>query len=231
MAAYTDAEVKSGIFITLSLVLLAGLIVIIGRLMAGDTHDYSVRFGYVNGLEMNAPVFYAGHEVGKVTSISVLENEDRPIQVQVSVARNVKLRDDSRAYIDTLGMMGEKFVELTPGSTASPERDSKNEIEGTDPIPMHRLVSKMDLLADRMDELTTSLNPMMTRLDELLAESKDDITGLIENLNGVSGNVQELTGSNELAETLENLNETSANLRDMTAELKAKPWKLLKSGE
>jgi len=207
MANYSSSEVKSGILVTTALVLLFGLTFIVGRYTSGAKHDYKVRFGYVSGLEVNAPVYYAGHEVGKVGGIEVLSGEEKPILVTVTIRENIRLKTDSNAFIDTLGMMGEKFVELSPGKAKSPVIQSGSVIEGTDPIPMYVLIQKMNLLADRMDELTTSMNPIMETMDDVLTGNKE-----------------------EIAKTIANLHETSANVRDMTHDLKFRPWRLVRKG-
>jgi len=228
--AYSSAEVKSGVFITLSILLLLGLLVIVGRFMSGETHTYQVRFGYISGLEEKAPVYYAGREAGKVTKIAIFSGEERPVLVTVAIASHVKLRDDSQAYVDTLGLMGEKFVELTPGSGAAGFRENTEVVEGTDPIPMHLIVRKMNLLADRMDELTTSLNPLVNRMDHIMAEHGDEMGGLIDNLNSATGTVDGLLTDkrSELADAISKLNETATNVRDMTEDLKTHPWRLLR---
>jgi phospholipid/cholesterol/gamma-HCH transport system substrate-binding protein len=205
--SYTSNEVKSGIFVTFSIALLLGLIFIIGRWATGATYTYYLRFGYVSGLEKNAPVYVAGTEMGKVDSIKIEPDDDKIILVTVRIPQHVVLHEDAEAFIDTLGMMGEKFVELSPGSLESPALKPGSLIVGLDPIPMHQIIEKMNLLADRMDELTVSLNPLVTNVNTLLQGNQEDITKMIANFE-----------------------KTSANLRDMTSDLKKRPWRLLRKG-
>lgn len=207
MSDYSSSEIKSGALITFSLVLLFGLTFVVGRFMTGSTQSYKIRFGYISGLEEDAPVYYAGHEVGKVDRIEVLSGEARPILLTISMQSHIMPRQDSDAFVDTLGMMGEKFVEITAGSPELPAVLPASVIEGTDPIPMYLLIQKMNLLADRMDEMTTSLNPMVERIDDLLAGNKEEISKMIANFH-----------------------ETSANIRDMTHDLKYRPWRLVRKG-
>jgi phospholipid/cholesterol/gamma-HCH transport system substrate-binding protein len=205
--SYSSAEVKSGFLITLSLILLFALTFVVGRFTGGKTQTWQIQFGYVNGLEDNAPVYFAGHEVGKVDRIEVMSDAEKSILVTVRVSEKVHLREDSQSFIDTLGLMGEKFVELTPGSHGIAKLQPGSVIEGTDPIPMYLLIQKMNLLATRMDEMTSSLNPMMQRFDKILAGQEEDIAKMVANFH-----------------------ETSANLRDMTHDLKFRPWRLIRKG-
>ena len=204
---YSSAEVKSGFLVAVSLILLFALTFVVGAFTAGKTQSWQIRFGYVSGLEKNAPVYYAGHEVGKVDRIEVLPGQDRPILLTVRISDKVKLRRDSQSFIDTLGLMGEKFVELTPGSSQVDFLGKGTVIQGTDPIPMYLLIQQMNLLANRMDEMTASLNPMMKRFNEMLTGNEE-----------------------EVAKMIANFHETSANLRDMTNDLKYRPWRLIRKG-
>ncbi len=205
--AYSKDEIKSGILIFVSLTLLLVLTFIVGKIARGPSVEYRVRFGYVNGLAKDAPVYFAGREAGRVIAIEILRGVERPVLVTVQIPRQIDLREDTQAFIDTLGLMGEKFVEITPGTVSAPVLKPGAEITGTDPIPMYLLVQKANLLADRMDEMTLSLNPMLKRFNEL-TEGQDET----------------------IAKIIANMEETSANLRDMTYNLKHHPWRLVRKG-
>ncbi|MBU9889189.1 MAG: MCE family protein [Candidatus Omnitrophica bacterium] len=205
--SYSSSEIKSGFFVLVAIVLLLAMTFVVGGFFKGGANVWQVRFGYLNGLEDNAPVYYAGHEVGKVDKIQIIPGEPRPVLVTVKVSSEAYLRQDSVAYIDTLGMMGEKFIELSQGSQDAPAKAPGTEIEGNDPIPMHVLIRKMNLLADEVSRLTETLNPLLASTGRL-----------------VEGNEE------SLAKSINNLHEISANLRDMTHDLKQRPWRLVRKG-
>ena len=205
--SYSSSEIRSGFLIIFSLGLLFGLTFYVGGFKTGEKVTYQVRFGYVGGLEANAPVYFAGRESGKVAKMEILSGEERPILMTIEIPPTIRLRKDSHAHIDTLGLMGEKFVELTPGTMASEFVAPGATLQGTDPIPMHQMVSKMNMLADRMDEMTKSLNPLMEKINLLVG-----------------------THQEEISKTISNLHEISSNLRDMTSDLKRHPWKLIRKG-
>lgn len=205
MADYSSSEVKSGVFISVTLILLLALTFVVGQFSSGKKETYQIRFSYISGLEANAPVYYSGHEAGKVERIDITAGHPRPVVVTVSLPDGLALHGNTEVHIDTLGLMGEKFVELTPGTPDVPVLAPGSVIEGTDPIPMYLLIEKMNLLADRMDELTVALNPMMEKLDHIVAGGEEDIAKIIVNLE-----------------------QTSANVRDMTNDLKFRPWRLVR---
>ncbi|HOE68713.1 MAG: mce related protein [Candidatus Omnitrophica bacterium ADurb.Bin314] len=204
---YSSAEIRSGFFVLLAIVILLVMTFVVGGWLKGGTDEWQVRFSYLNGLEDSAPVYYAGREVGKVTKIEIIQGAPRPILVTVKVSPEAYVRKDSQSYIDTLGMMGEKFVEISPGSPDAPAMEKGNIIEGTDPIAMHQMVSKMNLLADQMDAMVKTLNPLIANTNNLLEGHEE-----------------------EISKTLTNIHEITANLRDMTEDLKQRPWRLVRKG-
>ncbi|OGW82264.1 MAG: hypothetical protein A3G33_11165 [Omnitrophica bacterium RIFCSPLOWO2_12_FULL_44_17] len=206
---YTSNEVKSGIFVTCSIALLFGLILVVGKFALAKNiyYTYRLRFEYVSGLEKNSPVYAAGHKVGKVDEIAMVADNQKWILVTVRLPQNVLLHEDCAAFIDTLGLMGEKFIELNPGTLKSPVLKPESIIDGTAPIAMHQMVQKMNLLAGRVDELTVSLNVMASHINTLL-----------------EGHVK------EIGTMFANFEQTSANLRDLSENLKWHPWRLLRKG-
>ena len=202
---YSSAEVKSGIFIFISLVLLFALTFVVGRYVTGETNEWKIRFGYISGLDENAPVFFAGRKAGKVERIEILPGELRPIRVTIRLAKEILLREDSKANIDMLGLMGEKFIELTPGSEAAPFLNADSEIQGDDPIPLYVMMHKMNTLTDRFDEMMIMMNPMLAKMSTFMNGHEE-----------------------EIARTITYVHEITSNLRDLTHDLKYRPWRLVR---
>ena len=205
--AYSSSEIKSGFFVLVTLVLLLVLTFVVGGYFKKGANEWKVQFGYLSGLSDSAPVYYAGREVGKVDGIQILRGEPRPVLVTVKISQDAYVRQDSVAYIDTLGMMGEKFIEISVGSKDAPPMETGTVIEGVDPIAMHVLIRKMNILADDVTEMTDSLNPLLKTTNDLVGGNKE-----------------------EISKSISNLHEVTANLRDMTADLKLHPRRLIRKG-
>ena len=204
---YSSSEIKSGFFVLVTIVMLLVLTFVVGGYFKKGANEWKIQFGYLNGLSDNAPVYYAGREVGKVDSIRILRGDPRPVLVTVKVSPDAYVRTDSVAYIDTLGMMGEKFIEISVGSKDAPAQETGKVIKGVDPIAMHVMIRKMNNLADEVAEMTKSLNPLLETTNSLVGGNKE-----------------------EIAKSIGNLHEVTANLRDLTAELKLHPWRLVRKG-
>lgn len=79
-------------------------------------------FRHVKGLHMGSEVSLAGLRVGVVRKITISENKQRDLLVEMSVSRNVQqyIRKDSMAHIRTQGVLGDKYIEVSFGSPDSP---------------------------------------------------------------------------------------------------------------
>lgn len=229
---YSSAEVKSGFFILFSIAALLVMTFVVGGLQGGEKTSWKFRFGYVGGLEKGAPVYFAGREVGKVTDLAVENGEERPIIITVAIPSDLIVREDSQAYIDTLGMMGEKLLEISPGTKAKQPIKPGTILEGVDAIPMHEMIAKLNSLSDEMIEMSESLNPMVNTLNDLLQKNNEAIQGILTHMNGsLKGLDTLLTGNQEqISKIIANLEQTSANARDLTDDLKSRPWRLLRKG-
>ena len=205
--SYSSSEIRSGLFVLVAIILLLVLTFVVGGYLKKGANEWKVQFGYLSGLSDSAPVYYAGREVGKVDGIQILPGQARPVLVTIKISKDAYVRRDSVAYIDTLGMMGEKFIEISVGSKDAPPMKTGTVIEGVDPIPMHVLIRKMNLLSDEVSKMTESLNPLLKSMNDLVGGNKE-----------------------EISKSLANLHEVSANLRDMTADLKLHPWRLVRKG-
>lgn len=230
--SYSAAEVKSGFFILFSIAVLLVMTFVVGGMRGGEKVNYQVRFGYVGGLEEGAPVYFAGREVGKVKSLEVQNGEERPIVITLEAPSSLIVREDSPVYVDTLGMMGEKLVEIGSGSKTKPVLQPGAMLEGQDPIPMHQMIGTLNTLSNEMVQMSESLNPLVENLNQLMQKNAETIEELLQNINGTTAGLSKILNGNQeqISRTIANLEATSANVRDMTEDLKTHPWRLLRKG-
>ncbi|MGC2424505.1 MAG: outer membrane lipid asymmetry maintenance protein MlaD [Nitrospirota bacterium] len=109
-------EMLVGIFVLVGLTALAFLSIKLGKLeVVGNTgYNIQAEFSNIGGLKTGATVEIAGVEVGRVTTISL---KDYQALVVMRMKQNVKISDDSIASIKTKGLIGEKYVSLSPGGS------------------------------------------------------------------------------------------------------------------
>jgi len=111
-----NLEVTVGLFVVLGLCALAYLSVRLGQIQVGrgNTYDLIAVFPTVAGLREGATVEVAGVQVGRVQDITLA---DYAAVVTLRLDKQVKLQEDAIASIRTRGLIGEKFVRITPGGS------------------------------------------------------------------------------------------------------------------
>jgi len=115
----TKLELIVGAFVLIGIVCLGYLSIKLGKLevIGGDRYEVEALFNSASGLKPGAAVEIAGVDVGRVKSIAL--KEDQAI-VLLAVENNIKLYSDTFASIKTRGIIGEKFLSLSPGGGGDP---------------------------------------------------------------------------------------------------------------
>jgi phospholipid/cholesterol/gamma-HCH transport system substrate-binding protein len=116
----TKLEFLVGGFVLLGLAAIAYLTLKLGSgsLVGGDNYRLEARFDNASGLHVGGSVHVAGVPVGRVESIRV-EPTDYSAIVTLSVLSGLHLPTDSMASIKTTGLIGDKYISLSPGADAS----------------------------------------------------------------------------------------------------------------
>lgn len=111
-----NLELAVGVFVLLGLACLAYLAVNLGKIeIYGKGYQVFANFDNISGLKTGSPVEVAGVHVGQVSSIRLT----RYLQARVGMLLQpgVKIHEDAIASIRTKGIIGDKFVKLSPGSS------------------------------------------------------------------------------------------------------------------
>ena len=111
-----DLEMAVGIFVLIGVFCLGYISIRLGRLEVIGKGYYTVfaDFEKAGGIKPGSSVEIAGVEVGRVKSIRL---DNYQARVELSIEGTVKLQEDAMASIRTKGLIGEKFVQITPGGS------------------------------------------------------------------------------------------------------------------
>ena len=111
-------ETSVGIFVLAGLLCVAYLTVKLGKLevIGGDDYPVVARFKDVTGLKNGAYVEMAGVRIGRVSRIA-LDAKDNTALVTLNIQKGVRLTDDTIASIKTSGLIGDKYVKISPGGS------------------------------------------------------------------------------------------------------------------
>lgn len=111
-----NIETAVGLFVLLGIACLAWLSIKLGKLeiVGGDYVPVHAEFASVSGLKKGVSVEIAGVDVGKVESITL---DNYSADVLMKIRTGVKLPEDTIASIRTRGLIGDKYVSLSPGAS------------------------------------------------------------------------------------------------------------------
>ena len=113
-------ELKVGIFIMIGVAIMFLIVFSVGEINFAKT-GYKIRviFSFANGIGGTAPVRLAGVGIGQVQGIRILRDEKAnttKAELTVWINDNTKIENDAVVTINTLGLLGEKYLEIFPGT-------------------------------------------------------------------------------------------------------------------
>jgi len=209
MASPRSIEVKVGILIITALGLLAAFILIMGGINFQPTYKLQVEFDNPGGLQSGAPVKIAGVKVGKIQEVefrggklnSETGKREPLVRVHIEVEKRYEdsIFENATFYVTTLGVLGEQFMAIDPGSSDRPQLPENAVVRGLDP-------PRLDLLLAEGYEL---MHSTVTALRENRAEIGEAFDGLRKTLKG--------TGT-FFENNQERLDRVAANVEQMTAD-------------
>jgi phospholipid/cholesterol/gamma-HCH transport system substrate-binding protein len=136
-----DLELSVGMFVLAGVICLGYISVKLAKmeLLSGNTYEVYALFTDVGGLKTGSSVDIAGLEIGRVSSMTLQEYEAR---VVLSIRKDIKLQEDTIASIKTRGLIGEKFLALTPGGSDKLIGPGGRIREANPPLDIEDLISK-----------------------------------------------------------------------------------------
>ncbi|PLX43092.1 MAG: outer membrane lipid asymmetry maintenance protein MlaD [Deltaproteobacteria bacterium] len=138
-----STETLVGLFVIIGFACFAFIAIKLGDVSFFEKNEYtlSARFTSASGLKVGAPVELAGVRVGLVKGILVDPKEYEAV-VTFTVKEGVELPSDSIASIRTAGIIGDKYIKLTPGGMFDTLADGGEVFETESAISIEELVSK-----------------------------------------------------------------------------------------
>jgi len=218
-----SSEAKVGLFVFVALILLAYMSFRVGEYGFGLKKGYFVNvvFDNVTGLDKDASVTIAGVEVGKVERISL---SDGKALVTLRITPDVKLEKDVRASIKSHGILGDKFIEIEPGTRESGYIEAQGLIKQVEQqADIDKILRELGTIASDVMEVTASLKKVVGG-DEGVANLK----AIIQNTRELSENLNMVVKQNDekfsiMVSSLKNaateMEKTFAALSDITSKI------------
>ena len=132
-----------GIFVFIGLLCTAYLTIKLGKLdwFGPGGYHLTARFDSVTGLKPGAFIEMAGVQIGEVETIH-LDTKDQVAVVKMKIFANIALGDDVIASIKTSGLIGDKYINITPGGSDITLEDGDVIFETESAVDLEGLISK-----------------------------------------------------------------------------------------
>lgn len=239
MAQRWTLEIRVGAFIVSGIALLVFFMFAIGDFSTAFQPGYvlQVLFDSANGITEGSPVQYAGVEVGKVQGVQIVYPADAPspkVTLTIRLPKRYRIRGDDGASISTFGLLGEKYLQITPGPGQGPELAPGEQLIGNPPVSTENIMERSNEVLTEFKQTLEGLNSLVgdpearIYLKEALKEARDatrhwKVFG--ERLNMAMSYAE--SGGGSLGKFLfdDTLYQESVRLVE---DLRAHPWKLLR---
>ena len=202
-----SSEIWVGIFVVIGIVLLAAMTLKVEKFQFGKEKGYllNVYFDSATGLDRNSPVRIAGVRVGNVERMDLEQGKAR---VTFRLPFNILLYKDAKAYVKTEGFLGEKYVEVTPGTSTYPKMEPNGVIEqGASQADLEQFLSNMSGIREDIKDVVKPLEEVLKVVDTR------KVKGMIDNFSDFSG---QLTGiANESKKAFQKGTEAFSRLEEI----------------
>jgi phospholipid/cholesterol/gamma-HCH transport system substrate-binding protein len=181
-------ELKVGIFVFCGLVILVLFVLMIGNFRTWSLgYRVNIIFNFINGVKVGAPVRFAGLDVGEVKAINIVFLDSQPqakVKVVCWVKNVVKIPADSTVWVNTLGLLGEKYIEIMPGTDYGQIITEGQPLIGHDPIAMHEVAELAKDMAHNIDESIVKIKNGEGTIGKLLYNDAiyKELEGLVREL-------------------------------------------------
>jgi phospholipid/cholesterol/gamma-HCH transport system substrate-binding protein len=137
-----DLELAVGFFLLIGILCLGYISVKLGKLevIGGEYYTVYADFAKAGSIKPGSNVEIAGVEVGRVRSIHL--DKDYQAHVGLQISGKVKLQEDAIASIKTKGLIGENYVQITPGGSDRMLADGGKIRETESAVDIEELISK-----------------------------------------------------------------------------------------
>ncbi|MFN5223929.1 MAG: MlaD family protein [Bacteroidota bacterium] len=235
-----SGNIRLGLFVAIGTVVLVVALYLIGsnQSMFSSTISISAQFYNVNGLVQGNNVRYAGIDIGTVDKVKIENDSSVTVYMVIEKKHSQFIKKNSTAAVGTDGLMGNKLVNINPGSGQSEPVMDGDMIASLKPIETDEMIRTLNATNENLEAITGDLRSFTSRINTdkgLLSLIEDSVAvdnfrmalqsirEASENANRITIQINNLTQSinrgEGLAGTLIKDNKTSEGLKNTVANL------------
>lgn len=220
-----SAEVKAGLLVFIGLVIFFGFLFLIADFgLKTEQKKFVSRFSYSNGIQPGSLVRLGGLLVGKIDLVYFPTDDPTKIEVVLSVDKDAPVKNNSEAFITSIGIMSDYYVEITPGTADSPMLEDGAFLNSRDvpslvqlgaklAVPVERITAQVEDMLQNLnrtllsEENTVHFTNMLASVDTILKSSQNNAIDITTNLVSLTQRLDSLTARLDLmmAENADNL--------------------------
>ena len=164
----TSNIIKTGIFITVGILFFIAGIYFIGKRQRLFSNVFKINgvFKHVSGLQVGNNVRFSGINVGTVEKIEIISDTTVKVDMILDESTHQFIKKDSRAVIGSEGLMGNKTVNISPGSAEQPAISEGGTILTGQPIDADEILLKLKTTADNAASISGDLALIMNNISQ-----------------------------------------------------------------
>lgn len=233
-------ELRVGILVVASFAILAITIILISGGAGLFTAKYPLRtyLPSASGLKKGSLVWLAGIEVGNVSSVSISPSADpaRAVEVTMKIYKSYhnSIREDSLASLGSIGLLGDKYIDISRGSKESRVIPPGGEVQGSAEADIKKIIQNSNDLVANLGDFVDKINRITMRIDQgqgTIGKFIND-PSMFNKLNSTVGEAQDLlkqvkSGEGSIGrlisdrETYDRLNQTLARVDNVVSKIES----------
>ncbi len=171
-------EIKAGLIIVVSLILLSGVVILVGGSRFFEKVDvYYTEVMNAAGLETGAAVRLGGVRVGRVLGIRGPSGPGKPVIIEIEVRKGTVLYKGTRALITQVGFVGDIYLLLAIDRTTAERIPPGDKIPAEESVEFTRVIARLEGLSSTIESLAKDVNALFS------PENRKEISNLLSNTN------------------------------------------------
>ena len=216
--------IRLGAFIFAALLIFSAAIFLIGQkqFLFSPTYRVKANFDNVAGLDEGAPVRAGGVRIGTVNHIRLPNRptEKVSIEMQLDDSTQAVIRKDSVVAIETEGLLGSKYMEISFGSANGEKLRDGDTLPSRPPLDYADIARKasntIDSAKAAIDSAKTAIDMSKTAIGNLTVAT-DDVRSITDKINNGQGTIGAFVNDRQ---TFDNINAMTGSLREVVTEAK-----------
>lgn len=229
----TKTEWKVGLFLAISLVVTAALVINFSKGTNPLTKIYTIHLTTknVDGLVKNAVVMMAGVPVGKISAIH-LNTDTYTVTLDAKIKAEYQILADAKFFIETAGFLGDKYIGVIPGDNKLPPLENGATVVCQESFDLVRAARSATDLMDELKTVASQITNIVNRIDSKLLDEQTltNLAAGLSNLREISAEASAtiaavnqliLTNTPPINDAIENVVTFSEQLKDAGTDLRS----------